>query len=84
MSASCRITDGSAPLEIEFRAEVPEALKHAIELQISRQKTLEDVVRWGLAQKPPKLIADVVEMDEFNQDVVIEFSPSVWLVYDTT
>lgn len=84
MSASCRIADGSAPLEIEFRTEVPEALKHAIELQISKQKTLEDVVRWGLAQKPPKLIADVVEMDEFNQDVVIEFSPSVWLVYDTT
>ena len=84
MSASCRIIDESAPLEIEYRTYLPEALKVSLQMQVSKHKTLEDVVRWGLAQKPPKLIADVVAMDEFNQDVVIEFSPSVWLVYDTT
>lgn len=84
MSVACRLIDAREALDIEFRVELAEPVKDSIRAQVSRQKTLEDVVRWGLTQKPPRLIADVVIMDEFNHDVVIEFLPSIWLVYDTT
>lgn len=55
-----------------------------IEVLISSQRTMEDVVRWGLAMKPPKLVTQVVVQDEYTHDVVIPFSDEVYLVYDTT
>ncbi|MFT3769460.1 MAG: hypothetical protein QM820_28820 [Minicystis sp.] len=51
---------------------------------IAGQKTLEDVVRWGLAQKPPRLVEDVVVQDEYTHDVVIRWADGLYLVYDTT
>jgi hypothetical protein len=48
------------------------------------QKTLEDVVRWGLAQRPPRVVERVVVQDEYTHDVVIRYADGVYLVYDTT
>ncbi len=50
----------------------------------SRQKTLEEVVRWSLALAPPRLIARVVIQDEYTHDVVLPYAEGVFLVYDTT
>lgn len=47
-------------------------------------RTLEEVVRWGLAQKPPRLIQSVVTQDEYTNDVVLPAAEGVFLVYDTT
>lgn len=55
-----------------------------IEVLTSSQRTMEDVVRWGLAMRPPKLVTQVVVQDEYTHDVVIPFSDEVYLVYDTT
>ena len=69
---------------IEARGSVPGAVLEAIEAVVAGQKTLEDVVRWGLACKPARLIERVVIQDEYTHDVVLPWGPGVYLVYDTT
>ncbi|MBI5512155.1 MAG: hypothetical protein HY909_00215 [Deltaproteobacteria bacterium] len=46
--------------------------------------TLEDVLRWGLAQEPPRLVEDVVVQDEYTHDVVVPWEAGRYLVYDCT
>jgi hypothetical protein len=70
--------------EIEWRTEVSADLRASIETLFGVQRTLEDVVRWGLLQKPPRLVEDVVVQDEYTHDVVIAHPGGVYLVYDTT
>ena len=48
------------------------------------QRTLETVVRWGLALRPPRIIEQVVAQDEYSLDVVLRYADDVFLVYDTT
>lgn len=48
------------------------------------QKTLEDVVHWGLTQSPIQMVKDVVVQDEYTHDVVLHHPGGVWLVYDVT
>ena len=50
----------------------------------SRHRTLEEVVRWGLCQRPARLIQSVVAQDEYTNDVVLLAADGVYLVYDTT
>lgn len=45
--------------------------------------TLADVVRWGLAQAPPEMIADVIVQDEYSHDIVLPWRGR-YLVFDTT
>ena len=71
-------------MDIEWRTDVDLGARRVIEALVSAQRTLEDVVRWGLALTPPRLIADVVVQDEYNHDVVLEHPAGVYLVYDTT
>jgi hypothetical protein len=47
-------------------------------------RTLGDVVRWGLAVSPARLVADVIKQDEFTQDVIVPYDDQLFLVYDTT
>lgn len=69
---------------IEPIANVPPATLSAIEAVVSGHKTLEDVVRWGLALQPPRLVERVVVQDEYTHDVVIRWGEGVYVVYDTT
>jgi hypothetical protein len=46
--------------------------------------TLHDVVVWGLAQSPPRMVSNVVIQDEYTHDVVVPFERGRYLVYDTT
>jgi hypothetical protein len=71
-------------MDIEWRVSVGEDARHAIETLVHGQRTLEDVVRWGLAYSPPRLIEDVIVQDEYTHDVVLGHPSGVWLVYDTT
>ena len=72
----------------------------AIERIVASQPTLEEVTRWALAQKPPRLFArcrqddeerkapgfDLVVQDEFTHDVIVPWNAeqTLFLVYDTT
>ena len=72
-------------MEIEDRVGLDAEARRSIEALIGAQRTLEDVVRWGLRREPPILIADVITQDEFTQDVVVPLPDSTaFLVYDTT
>jgi hypothetical protein len=51
---------------------------------VATHETLEDVVRWGLAQRPARLVARVVVQDEYTHDVVVPFGDGAFLVYDAT
>ena len=75
----------SFPIPIEWRFSPPnDAIRDAIFTLIGIQRTLEDVVRWGLSSSPPRLVQDVVIQDEYTHDVVLAFSDGVYLVYDAT
>lgn len=69
---------------IETMAPLPADTVASIEAVVSGHRTLEDVVRWGLAQKPPRLVERVVVQDEYTHDVVVGWAEGVFLVYDTT
>jgi hypothetical protein len=51
--------------------------------RLARLRSLEDVVRWGFAQAPPLVVADVITQDEFTHDVLLPHGAR-WLVFDTT
>ena len=46
--------------------------------------TLEDVLRFGFAQRPSWEIAEVVVQDEFTHDVIVAGPAPAFLVFDTT
>ena len=49
-----------------------------------RLETLEDVLRFGLAQRPAWELAGVIVQDEFTHDVILEGPAPAFLVFDTT
>jgi len=49
-----------------------------------RLDTLEDLVRCGLAQRPPWELVEVVVQDEFTHDVIVRGPEPAFLVFDTT
>ena len=71
-------------MRIEDRAGLDEEARGAIERAVAGHGTLQDVVRWGVAQEPPLLVADVIVQDEFTHDVVVPYRGGLFLVYDTT
>jgi hypothetical protein len=79
--SSCPIVEHR---EVEWRVAVSAHVRSSIEALCASQKTLEDVVRWGLQSKPLQMVQDVVIQDEYTHDVVIGHPSGVWLVYDAT
>lgn len=59
-----------------------------IEPELSEQRTLADVLRWGLTAESgarlPEVIAEVIVQDEYTHDVVIPWRDELVLVYGTT
>lgn len=68
----------------EFRVALPPALTRELEALVAEQRTLDEVVRWGLSLVPPAIVADVIVQDEYTHDVVMPHPAGVFLVYDTT
>jgi hypothetical protein len=60
----------------------PEVLARAA--AATRLDTLEDVLRFGLAQRPAWDVAEVVVQDECNHDVIVAGPGPAFLVFDTT
>ena len=60
----------------------PEVLARAA--AATRLDTLEDVLRFGLAQRPAWDVVDVVVQDEFTHDVIVVGPAPAFLVFDTT
>lgn len=79
--SSCPIVERR---DVEWRVAASDYVRTSIEALCASQKTLEDVVRWGLESKPLQMVRDVVIQDEYTHDVVIAHPSGVWLVYDAT
>ena len=71
-------------MHVEYRARCSASVRAEIDSLAAGQKTLEDVVRWGLSQSPPIVVDDVVVQDEYTHDVVVTHPSGFVLVYDTT
>jgi hypothetical protein len=50
----------------------------------TRLATLEDILRFGFAQRPAWEIANVIVQDEFTHDVIVAGPAPGFLVFDTT
>ena len=70
------------------RANLTEEELGVITREVARHDTLDQVVRWGLAQPAgtviPQVIAQVVVQDEYSHDVVVPWRDGLVLVYGTT
>lgn len=52
--------------------------------EVESLRTLEQAIDWAFSRKPSAHLLNVVTQDEFTHDVVIQVSPEVFLVFDTT
>ena len=59
-------------------------LQEALDAEVMGLGSLQEVVRWGFAQKPPRDVAEVVVQDEFSHDVVLPWRDGIYLAFDTT
>ena len=50
----------------------------------TRLDTLEELLRFGFAQRPAWELVDVVVQDEYTHDVIIRGPAPAFLVFDTT
>ncbi len=79
--SSCAIPERRT---VEWRTPVSSDVRESVEALFHGQRTMEDVVRWGLAQRPVRLVEEVVVQDEYTHDVVIRHPSGVYLAYDST
>lgn len=76
---------------------LPAEVREELAAIVARHHTLEQVVRWVLARRPPETsivrqgelpptppVPDVVVQDEFTHDVIVPWRDGLYLVYDTT
>lgn len=63
---------------------LPAAERTALERELAPLTLLQDVVRWGFADTPPRDVTEVVVQDEFTHDVVVPWKNGRYLVFDTT
>lgn len=64
-------------------ADLTGADRDALASAVARLATLEEVVRWGLAQPEPSTVVEVVVQDEYTHDVVMPWCDR-YVVFDAT
>jgi hypothetical protein len=71
-------------MALEDRAGLTPEAYGALDAATARHVTLADVIRWGLAQEPQRIVVDAVVQDEYTHDIVVPIADPHHLVYDTT
>jgi hypothetical protein len=69
---------------LENRAGLSSDEADALARTLAGHVTLQEVVVWGLAQRPPRVAVGVIQQDEYTHDVIIPYGGDRFLVYDTT
>lgn len=64
-------------------ANLDESTRGRLAAIVAVQSSLERVLTWGRAQRPPVEIESILTQDEYTHDVLIPFEGR-YLVYDTT
>jgi len=73
MMRELRIAGAGVPPDVAARAAAA-----------TRLETLEDLLGFGFAQRPPWELAEVIVQDEFTHDVIVRGPGPAFLVFDTT
>jgi hypothetical protein len=55
----------------------------AMTVPVHALRSLEDVLAWAFAQRPPAELLEVIVQDEFTHDVIVQHCAE-YLVFDTT
>ena len=55
-----------------------------LEGELSPIGSLSRLIVWGLAQQPESVVVDVIVQDEFTHDVIMSWTGSRHLVFDST
>lgn len=58
-------------------------LMYATTMTLPALRSLEDVLAWAFAQRPPAELLEVIVQDEFTHDVIVRHGAE-YLVFDTT
>ncbi|MBS2030711.1 MAG: hypothetical protein JST54_22595 [Deltaproteobacteria bacterium] len=66
------------------RAKLPADVLDALARELAPLRMLDEVLRWGFAQSPPRDVADIVIQDEYTHDVVLPWRDELHLVFGTT
>jgi hypothetical protein len=56
----------------------------SIGVQVTKLRTLDEVVKLAHRSAPPRTVIDVVVQDEYSHDVVLAWSERLYLVFGTT
>ena len=64
-------------------ANLDEPTRQRLAAAVARQTSLESVLNWGRAQRPPTDVESILTQDEYTHDVLVAFEGR-YLVYDTT
>lgn len=74
-------------MKIENLADLPENQFAKIQNELAKHKTLGQVLSWASSKIKddflPHIVAEVVQQDEFTNDVIIPYK-DLFLVFDTT
>ena len=63
---------------------VPPQVLARVDAAFAQRHTLAEVLAWGRAQSPPRLVSEIVTQDEYTHDVVLPFDGSHFLALDAT
>jgi hypothetical protein len=55
-----------------------------LEHELADLSSLDRVLTWGRAQRPPRPIDEILTQDEYTHDVVMAIDQGRYLVFDTT
>lgn len=69
---------------IETRAALTSERRATLSAVVAPFSSLQDLVRWGFAQRPPLDVQAVIIQDEFSHDVVLPWTDGLFLAFDTT
>ena len=64
--------------------EIPVEERECFEAELRARHTLGDVVDWLRGQSPPRNVTEILTQDEYTHDVVVEWTPQRFLVFDVT
>ena len=66
------------------RAGLPAEELARLTARVAGHPTLGHVVRGWAAERPPRLIVEVITQAEYTHDVILPYRDEIHLVYDTT
>ena len=71
-------------MQIVDRANLSIEKLTAIEREAPRFGTLQEFVLWGSARRPPVLLTETIELDEYTHDVIAPWRNGLTLVLEAT